>query len=133
MLLSLLTGSYCPNSGMAQPRLCPPGRSSAAGQTSCRPCNDSLCGGTAAPRLSLPAHRTSQTAACRPGTYRDDAREACVVCPVGWYLHNVLCLIAIPIHFHVESILCGVDTRTDKKLQKSKCKVGESVQQKIRK
>lgn len=87
-------GSYCPDSGMAQPLPCPPGGSSTAGQTSCHSCNDSLCGGTVAPRWSQPAHRSSQTFACRPGTYRDTTREvlACVVCPVGWYLSLHTCL-----------------------------------------
>lgn len=91
-------GSYCPDSGMAQPLPCPPGGFSTAGQTSCHSCNDSLCGGTVAPRWSQPAHRSSQTVACRPGTYRDTTREvlACVVCPVGWYLSLHTCSF---IHF----------------------------------
>lgn len=96
-------GSYCPDSGMAQPLPCPPGGSSTAGQTSCHSCNDSLCGGTVAPRWSQPAHRSSQTVACRPGTYRDTTREvlACVVCPLGWYSSLHTCLFC---SFHPSSI-----------------------------
>ena len=79
-------GGYCPDNGMSQPLPCPPGWSTAPGQTHCRSCNDTslLCGGAVAPRWNQPLHRSSQPITCRPGTYKDTSEElACVICPIG--------------------------------------------------
>ena len=81
-----VVGGYCPDNGMSQPLPCPPGWSSAPGQTHCRSCNDTslLCGGAVAPRWNQPLHRSSQPITCRPGTYKDTREElACVICPIG--------------------------------------------------
>ncbi|MEQ2279189.1 hypothetical protein AMECASPLE_006848 [Ameca splendens] len=79
-------GSYCPDSGMAQPLPCPPGWSSIPGQTSCLSCNDTplLCGGAVAPHWNQSVHRSGQPNSCRPGTYKP-AKEDCIVCPKGHY------------------------------------------------
>ncbi|XP_038155551.1 uncharacterized protein LOC119792815 [Cyprinodon tularosa] len=81
-------GSYCPDSGMSQPLLCPPGWSSTPGQTSCRRCNDTslLCRGALAPSWTQSVLRSGQTNTCRPGTYKPEKEDGtCVTCSRGHY------------------------------------------------
>ncbi|XP_053728235.1 multiple epidermal growth factor-like domains protein 10 [Synchiropus splendidus] len=82
-------GGYCPQNGMSEPVLCPPGWTSSPGQTYCTGCNDSSvqCGGASTPRWSLPGRRSSPVL-CRAGTYRPwsaGEESACAICPVGHY------------------------------------------------
>lgn len=81
-------GSFCPDSGMFQPLPCPPGSSSALGQTHCQTCNDTsvLCGGAMAPRWSHSVHRSVQPSTCRPGTYKPAKEDlSCITCPRGFF------------------------------------------------